>query len=169
MSVNSLAAEAATNSLKARVAGTPTAVAGATALLPEKDVLAGLTKYIPTESLTLYVATVSSLQAIEDVAPWFTGQIAYTIFVAITPLLMLILFLRTFAVAKQNWKLPPALWPWWRMTASTIAFAVWALAVPGNPLIDAGSATGGVVAGLAAVFVSTILNLVAPFFERSQP
>lgn len=40
---------------------------------------------------------------------------------------------------------------------------------PGNPIIDAGSETAGVVAGLAPLFISTILNLLAPFFfEKKQ-
>ena len=78
-----------------------------------------LTKYIPTESLTLYVATVSSQKALSTVLPGLTAEVAYNFFVPLTPLLMLVLFLRKLSVA-----------------------------------------------GLAALFVSTFLNLWSPFFEK---
>jgi hypothetical protein len=157
MSATTLAFEAAGN-------------AGAIPPPPSTDsALAGLTKYIPTESVTLYVATVSAQGAITSVAPWFGPNIAYWFFVVLTPVLLLVLFLRQLAVAGKEWRLPPAGWPWWRMIASTLAFAVWALAVPGNPIIDTKNAASGVVGGLAATVVSGFLNLVAPFFERPTP
>jgi hypothetical protein len=54
MSINTLALDAVANSSTTRQP-------------PSKDdVLAGLSKYIPTESITLYVAAVSSLPALKD-------------------------------------------------------------------------------------------------------
>lgn len=157
MSMNTLAVEA-------------TARAGAIPEPPSKeDSLAALTKYIPTESITLYVAMVSAQTALTSFVPWLTPSVGYAVFVAVTPVLMLLLSLRHLAVAKLDWKVPPKSWPWWSMIASTIAFAVWAMAVPGNPIIEANNAAGGVVAGLAALLVSTVLNLIAPFFERQTP
>lgn len=154
MSVNTLAVEAV-------------AAAGAIPKPPSKDdTLAALTKYIPTESLTLYVATVSSQKALTTLLPWLTAGVAYWFFFVVTPGIMLGLFVRKLAVAGKNWKIHPKDWPWWKMFASAIAFAVWALAVPGNPIIPANSAEGGVVAGLAALFVSTFLNLLSPLFEK---
>jgi hypothetical protein len=134
------------------------------------SVLAGLTKYIPTESVTLYVATISAQGAITSVAPWFGPKFAYGFFVFLTPVLVVVLFLRQLAVAGRNWHIPPSGWCWWRAVAATLAFAVWALAVPGNPFIDpTTNAAGGVLAGLAATVVSGLLNLVAPFFEQPTP
>ncbi len=154
MSINTLALEAAAN-------------AGAVPKPPSADDgLAALTKYIPTESITLYIATISAQQGITAVAPWLTSTVAYGFFVGFTPVLMLILFLRRLAVAGQDWKLPLQAWSWWQIIASTIAFAVWALAVPGSPFLTQNSEAIGILSGLAAVFVSTLLNLVAPFFER---
>ena len=154
MSVNSLAIEAVANT-------------GAITQPPSKDdILAGLTKYIPTESITLYIATVSAEASLKDFG--LTADVTYWLFVLATPAFMLLLYLRQLAVAQQNWKIPVTQWPWWRIIASTLAFAVWALAVPGNPLVAKDSATGGVVAALAALFVSTLLNLFTPFFENGQ-
>jgi hypothetical protein len=155
MSMNVLALEAAANR-------------GAIPQLPTKDdVLTGLTKYIPTESVTLYVAALSSLEALKAIG--LTSAIAYWFFVCFTPLLMIILYLRQLAVAGKVWKIPASQWPWWKITASTIAFSVWALAVPSNPLNFLDPSVSGVFVGLAALFVSTLLNLIAPFFETTTP
>jgi len=131
------------------------------------DVLAGLTKYIPTESVTLYVTAVSSLPALQGSG--VTPTIIFWAFICLTPVLMLLLFLRQLAIAGKDWKISVAQWPWWRIIASTVAFGIWALAVPGNPLNFVDSAVSGVIAGFAALFVSTILNILAPFFEKVTP
>ncbi len=155
MSSNSLAVEAVANT-----GGTPQA--------PSKDdALAGLTKYIPTETITLYIAAVSAEASIDDYG--LTSELSYWIFVLATPAFMLLLYLRQLAMAQQNWKISVTQWPWWRMIASTLAFSVWALAIPGNPIITSSNETGGVIAGFAALLVSMVLNLFSPFFEKAQP
>jgi uncharacterized membrane protein YhaH (DUF805 family) len=131
---------------------------------PPNNILANLTKYIPTESVTLYVATVSAQGVLKNYG--FTPSCVYMFFVYLTPLLLLILFLQHLAIAKKNWKISPREWPWWKMVASTIAFAGWALAIPGNPVFSPDSATGGVIAGLIALFVSTFLSIFDPFFDK---
>lgn len=155
MSVNSMAVEAVANRGLAPTKAT------------KDDVLAGLTKYIPTESITLYIATASAAEALR--AYGITASLTYWFFVGFTPVLLLLIFLRHLAVTGTNWKVSVGKWPWWRIIASTVAFAVWALAVPGNPIISPTDTSGGVLAGLAALLVSTLLNIVAPFFERPQP
>jgi len=124
-----------------------------------------LTKYIPTESITLYVATLAALPAIATMAPWFTPSVAYWLFAALTPVLLLVLRLRQSALDGKNWKVPPSEWPIWRMVASTIAFLVWALAVPGNAVASPADQNLGVIAGFAAATVSWFLNLIEPFVE----
>jgi hypothetical protein len=54
--------------------------------------------------------------------------------------------------------------PWWKLLASTIAFLVWALAVPTSPYLS--GQAGGAVAALAALFISTFLSLFEPIFDR---
>lgn len=156
MSINTIALEAASK-------------AGNIPAPPSKDDgLAALTKYIPTESISLYIAAISAQAALSSIMPWLTPSVSYFFFVALTPILMLVLSLRHLALAGLEWRLPLRDWPWWQIVASTIAFAVWALAVPGNPIVDTGSPVGGVVAAFAAVFISTILNVAAPFFEQRR-
>lgn len=132
------------------------------------DSVAALTKYIPTESLTMYVAIVSSQKAVSSVFPAITPASAYALFIILTPLIMLGLYFRGLALAEHEWRISPRLWPWWRMIAATIAFSAWALAIPGNPVIDPGNMAGGAVASLAALFVSVFLSLLAPLFERQH-
>ena len=162
MSMNTLAVEAV-----AKAGGFPKP--------PSSDsALAGLSKYIPTESVTLYVAAVSAQSALAGLIPWLTATVTYWIFVVLTPIICFLLWARQVANAKKENKdfkvslLSPKSWPWWKMIASTIAFLVWALAVPGNPIMPPGSEAGGVVAAFAAIFVSTILSLFEPPSDKKQ-
>jgi hypothetical protein len=76
---------------------------------PSKDdVLAGLSKYILTESVTLYVAAISSLSALKDTG--ITPGVTFWFFVCLTPVLMLLLFLRQLALAGKDWKISVAQW-----------------------------------------------------------
>ncbi len=122
-----------------------------------------LVKYIPTEVITLYVATLSATPALQEVFPRVqTGDI-YWGFTIITPLLLFLVYVNKRATAGLT-PVPTAQeWPWWKLFAATVAFMVWALAVPGNPYVSGD--TAAVLAALGAVFISMILNLLEPVFE----
>ncbi|HET7271931.1 MAG TPA: hypothetical protein VFI90_12690 [Rubrobacter sp.] len=127
--------------------------------------LEALVKYIPTESITLYIATVAATPAIQVELPWFTERRLYWIFVVLTPVLLLLLYMgKRRTVNLPAW---PSLkeFPWWNLVAATIAFAVWATAIPGNGLFE--SDTGGVLAGLLALLISTVLNILSAIFQKS--
>jgi len=122
-----------------------------------------LTKYIPTESITLYVAAVSAAPAIASITSGIvTGVILYWGFAVLTPLLLLLVLMSKRASDGQ----PPVpkRWPWWKLVAATIAFLVWALAVPNNPYVQGDAAA--VVAGFGAILISSILSLLEPIFDR---
>lgn len=123
-----------------------------------------LVKYIPTEVITLYVATLSAAPALQDLFPRMqTGDI-YWGFTIVTPLLLFLVYVNKRATSGLT-PLPPAKeWPWWKLFAATVAFMVWALAVPGNPYVS--GETAAVIAALGAVFISMILNLLEPIFEK---
>jgi len=127
------------------------------------NALDALVRYVPTEAITLYVAALSALPALKATFPVVTEARVYWFFVVLTPILFLVIF----GGKRRSAKLPafPALkvWPWFRLCASTVAFAVWALAVPTTPYL-VGEA-GKVVAGFGAVFVSTFLTLIEPLLE----
>jgi hypothetical protein len=119
-----------------------------------------LVGYIPTEIVTLYVAALSAQTALHTAA--INAVTILWFFVGLTPVLLLLIYLSK--VAASGGPLPgPRLWPWWKMAAATIAFFVWALAVPGNPYLREPASA---VAGLGAMIASTLLSVVSPIFER---
>ncbi len=115
-----------------------------------------LTRYIPTETITLYVG---AMAAREDIARAFDlGTSAvntiYWVFAALTPSILALLLLgRTQPGEAQTAKLH-----WWPLTAATIAFMVWALSVPGHPVADAWK----MLPAFGALLVSTFLSLLEP-------
>jgi hypothetical protein len=132
---------------------------------PSSNALDGLVRYIPTESITLYVAATAAMPSLKAAIPYLTASLLYWGFVVLTP----ILFLLIYVGKRRSQKLSPlpqsmAQWPWWKLIASTIAFMVWALAVP--PLIETDA--GKVVAAFGALLVSTILTLIGGVVEPPE-
>lgn len=121
--------------------------------------LNALIKYIPTESVALYIAAVNAVPALAEEVDISWGELIYWGFGALTPLLYLLLYMGK----RRSAGLPilpqsPKEWPLWSIFASTIAFLAWALAVPDGPYLQ--SANGGLIAGLLALFVSFMLEIV---------
>lgn len=140
---------------------------------PEKtqdaDVLNQLTRYIPTESITLYVAACSAMDALKSIFDFVTEERIYWLFAILTP----ILFLLIYAGKRRNNGLSPfprlKNLPWWKLISSTIAFLGWALAIPNAPYLHGSSNTpniaGGAIAAFIAILISTILSICEPIFE----
>jgi hypothetical protein len=129
------------------------------------NTLDSLVRYIPTEAITLYIAACSVMAALKDKVPPGIPYWVYWAFVILTPLLFLIIF----AGRRRSDGLPAfppfrAL-PWFTICASTIAFGVWSLAIPGTPYLK--GEVGGVLAAFLALFVSTFLTLLEPIFGPS--
>ena len=127
-----------------------------------KNALSMLIKYIPTESVTLYIAAISASAALLTLG--ITAKMVYWFFGALTPILLLVIFFGKRRAAKLPPIPPVKEWPWWETVAATIAFLVWALAVPNNPYIN--GQTQGAIAGFFAIFVSTILSVFENLFKR---
>lgn len=123
-----------------------------------------LARYIPTEVVTLYIAAASAMAALKEALPGVNENNTYWFFVIVTPVVFLVVYVGK-RLANQQPALPPlGQWPWWKLVAATVAFAVWALAVPTTPYLT--GAAGGAVAAFFATFVSVLLSLLAPIFER---
>lgn len=126
--------------------------------------LNALVKYIPTEIVTMYVAASSTIQSLRSATPYIDPRLLYWGFTVLTPVL-LVLMLASKRATDGLSPLPKGReMPWWKMTASTIAFMVWALAVPGNPYVVGDGAP--IVASFGAIIISTLLSLLEPIFER---
>jgi len=122
-----------------------------------------LARYIPTEAVTLYVAAASAIGALKETFPRLTEAGVYWFFVIFTPILFFLIFLGKRREAKLKLFPPIKKWPWWKLIASTVAFAVWALAIPVTPYLQ--GVAGGTVAAFGALLVSTFLTLLQPIFE----
>lgn len=136
-----------------------------------------LVEFIPTETIVLFWLAVP---AAKSLATWLAKQhgeelgasptsIDWWMFcglIGLTPVLFLLTFLSKLASARER---PPPLskWPWWKTVAATIAFPVWAIAVPGNPFVaDPGLL---VVVWVGASLVSLLLGLLDPILDPLPP
>ncbi len=129
--------------------------------------LNALVKYIPTEIVTLYVAASSTTQSLQTAMPFIDARLLYWGFTALTPLLLVLMYASKRASDGLP-VLPKAReMPWWKMSAATVAFMVWALAVPGNPYVVGNGAP--IIASFGAIIISTLLSLLEPIFERPFP
>lgn len=126
------------------------------------DVLDNLTKFIPTESITLYVAALGISVAGSETAPVIEPVFLYWLCAVLTPIIFILLLVRK--RATDGLSLRPERWPIWKIVAATIAFLVWALAVPNSPYLN--FAGGPAIAAFGALFVSMFLSLLDPIFDR---
>jgi uncharacterized membrane protein YfcA len=129
------------------------------------NALSMLVKYIPTESITLYIAALSAVEALQTFSNYITTKFIYWFFAILTTILVLVIYFGKRKVAKLQPTIPPLKeWPWWKTIAATIAFLIWALAVPGNFYVV--GALKGALVGFVAVFISTMLSVFELLFDR---
>ena len=125
--------------------------------------------YIPTEVLTLYVAVVAALgNATGSTSGLHTSPglvVAFWAFLVATPVTVWVLYAVKLQTDKKQLPLAPSQWPVWEMTAGTIAYTAWAMALPNNPFVTAVWYSSGLTAVILLVS-STFLGLVAPLFQR---
>ncbi|MET0245600.1 MAG: hypothetical protein ABW182_02535 [Sphingomonas sp.] len=117
-----------------------------------------LTKYIPTESITLFVAAMSAFPAISESFPSVDRYDLYWAGAVLTPAILLLAGYGKLRATGMNARFRPRIWP---LIASVIAYLVWALSVPG--MLDKDS--DRILAGVGAMLVSTVLSL----FDRATP
>ena len=134
---------------------TPTPL-GAPATRPA-DNFEGLTKYIPVETITLFVAAIAAVDALQATIRLGRWEV-YWACAALTPLVLWLIARREHL--RTNPAAPFAT-PWWRMIAATVAFLIWSLSVPG--MIEP---TPRLAAGVGALFVSTFLTLIEGSIEK---
>lgn len=138
--------------------------------------LSALTRFIPTEVITLYVGFVSATPAIKDLnlveQPHQVPTYLYWLsLLLVTPAVFLGMYLLKVVAVQKQAKVPPRLpelrtWPWWPLAAAMIAFAIWALAVPTEPALLPGKRESlGVVLAILAAVVSGCLAAVDRFLR----
>ncbi len=147
----------------AALAGAPVTV---TVAAPQQqqfsNALEVLTRYLPTEVVTLYVAAVSWTKypnRTADADGFLAPDGTYYGFLIATPVLLFLIYWSKRASAGQPLSVSKALI--WKMFAATVAFGIWALSVPHNPILEGNPSAAG-IAGLLAMFVSALLTIIEP-------
>jgi hypothetical protein len=126
-----------------------------------------ITTYIPTETLTLYVAFLAVLRDANTQRVDSTSALwVFYFFIAATPLFVWLVFAARLKTSGGGRTLPlhPATWPVWEMFAATAAYAAWASALPDSPFAGVGMAPA--MGGIFVLVTSTLLGLAAPIFQR---
>lgn len=120
--------------------------------------------YIPIEVITLYVAVLAAVQQQGKVTP--ADWLIFWIFLFATPVIVWLVFGAKLKAIQKPLPLNFGAWPVWEMFAATAAYSAWAFALPNSPFTKYDWYSSG-LSGLAVVVVSTLLGLLAPFFQRA--
>jgi len=116
--------------------------------------------YIPTEVLTLYVATIAALQG-DAAGSTRAGWTAFTAFLVATPIVVWLVYAAKFKAREKKLPWKPGDWPKWEMLSAIIAYLAWAYALPNSPF---GEMTwySSSVAGIVVMATAAILGLLTP-------
>ena len=133
---------------------------------PARDnALSAIAKYIPVEIVTLFLAGISLLPTSEMKLGWLTPSSLLWSLVVFTPFCFCFIFIGKYRAQSVGNPWPQLReYPWWKILAATIAFYVWAHAVPGAKLTADDMVK---VWSFGALFVSTIFTLIESMFPKN--
>ncbi len=135
---------------------------------PENSVsttLKTLTTYVPTETLTLYVALIAAIQPAQDIKNPISLWVAFWVFFIFTPLAIWITYATKIAGDGKKLPILPRYWPKWEMLAGTIAYTAWTFGLPDSPF-SGFTWYSSAVAGFIVLIASTFLGMIAGLFQR---
>ena len=126
-----------------------------------------LTTYIPTETLTLYVAFIAVIQPSNgNLSSTLTIRwVAFFLFLIFTPFAVWITYATKMVSDKKMIPLNPGYWPWWEMTAGTIAYISWAYGLPSSVFAQFAWYSAP-LAGFFVLVTSTLLGMLAGLFQQ---
>jgi hypothetical protein len=119
--------------------------------------------YIPTEVLTLYVAVLAAVDQPGRVTR--TEWAAFWAFLIMTPTVVWLVYGAKVKAAGNPLPLKFGSVPVWEMVAGTVAYCAWAFALPSAPFSQYPWYSAA-LSGVAVLVASTVLGLLAPFFQR---
>jgi hypothetical protein len=120
-----------------------------------------ITRWIPTETITVYVALLALVAPLAPHSPSFTSRwVLFGLMTAANPIVVVLLIM---AKKESGDKFKP---PVFEMIIASIAFAAWAFALPDTPL---SSISGYGITWNAAILTvtTTAITLVANALHRS--
>ena len=125
------------------------------------DLVNQITRWIPTETITVYVALLSLLAPLAQHAPsYHTRWLLFGLIAGSNPLIVILLTMAK-TLPGEAFSLP-----WFEMLVAPVAFAAWAFALPDTPL---NSVTGYDIKWNAAILTitTTAITLVANALHKS--
>jgi hypothetical protein len=168
MSLTILADEAASGSTKTLQTKRALGV-GEDQRMRVQNAIEALVKYIPVETVTLYMAAISAFAAIKSVLPAVEKTTLYVVFAALTPIIVWVAYLGKRRMANEPMRVAfgEALkvyigYPLWGMFAGLVAFLAWALVVPDNGVLS--NDAQGAFAGFVAIVITAFLSLLEALF-----
>lgn len=122
------------------------------------DRFEALTRYIPTETITLFVAAMSVQPMLAALWPPLGPWVLYWAFAVLTPALQLLLIWLKQREAEGKDATPAPFRPHpWPVIAGLIAYLVWALSVPATGFVEGEAAKA--VGAVGALFISSVLSV----------
>lgn len=129
-----------------------------------KSALTKIARFIPTETVTIYLGAASASVALQSSLPWLTPKAVYwSCAFLVTPLIFFLIV--AIERAKQRKSLLAG-FPVWKLSAAIFGFLIWALAVPGNPYVTTDVAK--VTAAFLALAISIVLDLIDQYVEARK-
>lgn len=130
---------------------------------PTGTALSTIVAYIPTEVVTTYVAILAALGSIasqSSLEKWVT----FWVFLGFTPVATWVVYAVKLKGRNALKGLKFKQWPWWELFSASLAFTVWAYALPGSAFSSLSWYKPGLgTAGL--LFISFLLGMLAPLFQ----
>jgi hypothetical protein len=129
------------------------------------NILNQITRWIPTETIAVYVAMLPLLAAVSTSSPSYTSRwILFGLVAAANPVIVVLIALAKIDMTTFSWKAIP--FPLFAIIMSTVAFAAWAFALPDTPLSNIGGYN--TKWGIAIITTVTIgITLIANAFHKS--
>jgi hypothetical protein len=129
-----------------------------------KSALTKIARFIPTETVTIYLGAISAATALQTTFSWLSPALIYWASgIFLTPLIFFLIVATERARAKQKFFIN---FPYWKLIAAILGFLIWALAVPGNPYIVSDIAK--VATAFLALVTSVILDLIDQLYDARQ-
>jgi uncharacterized membrane protein len=132
-----------------------------------------ITRWIPTETISVYVALLALLAPLAQHSPSFTSRwVLFWLMTAANPVVVVLLVMAKkqpgtrLVMTKKRQSGGDPLFPWFEIFIASIAFAAWAFALPDTPL---NSVSGYSIRWNAAILTVTTaaISLVANALHKS--
>lgn len=120
--------------------------------------------YFPTEINVLYTAVVAAVAAAAD-AQLTTQWVAFIIVLVLTPVAVWFVYATRVRSSGAPLPIPVRTWPVAEMVTASVAFAIWAGALPGSPLQHIPGFTAA-LAGVVVLAGTAVLGWIASLLQR---